>query len=354
MKKFLLGAALAAGVLAALPAWAGLFSACDAGSNEPRPDWVSQPDYSLKDDYAGVGSAEQDGKSRDEQSKLAESNAKAHLVQNIEVTIRAENEQSTRVSKQGVEKDALSRVTVSAEEVLRDLQIKGRWVDPDTCAHYTLLTISKASVAQAKREKIMKHRLEKFKVQLAEGADRDKNRDIKVRRKYLEDAQALLADTDFSLLPEELGKEVYTKRLNEALALANREASQVKGRMALFAINQDGTLHADVIGRMLDQLRSGDNSTDRLMADCTLEQDCISVAKERGFTMLTLLKTSSQVGTSQMGALKGTLTISRTVYDIESRRVLKGPDTVSAQVIGWSNEELDWVAAAEKAMQGLK
>ncbi|HLP97296.1 MAG TPA: LPP20 family lipoprotein [Sideroxyarcus sp.] len=337
-----------------MPTWAGLFSSCDAGSHEPRPEWVSKLDYSLPGHYVGVGSAEKDGKSRDEQSKSSEENAKSNLIQQIEVTIKAETEQSTRVSKQGVQQDATSKVSVTAEEVLRDLKVKGRWLDKDSCTQYTLIAISKESVAQAKREKIMKNRLEKFKLELAEGSDRDKNRDIKVRRKHLDDAQALLADTDFGLLPEELGKEVYTKRLNEVLGQLGREAAEVKGRTALFALNQDGKLRADVLGKMLDQLRSSDNTTDRLMADCNTADDCISRAKERGFTMLTLLKANSRVEISPMGALKGTLTISRTVYDIESGKVLKGADTVSAQVIGWSNEELDWNAAAEKAMQGLK
>lgn len=354
MWKIFVGAALLIGVSLSLPVWAGLFSSCDAGPDVPRPDWVSKLDYSLPGHYVGVGSAERAGKNRDEQVKAAENNAKSSLVQRIEVTIRADNEQSTRMNNQGVQKDVLSKVTVSAEEVLRGLQIKDRWVDQDTCTHHTLMVISKESVAQAKREKTMKQRMENFKLLLADGTDRNKNRDIKVRRKYLEDAQSLLADTDFSVLPEELNKEIYSKRMSDVLALINKETSQVSGRMALVALNQDGTLRADVIGKLLDQLRSGDNSADRLMADCNTVNDCISRANERGFSKLALLKVGSQVGMSQMGALKGTLTVSRTVYDIESHKVLKGPDTVTAQVIGWSNEELDWLAAAEKAMLSLK
>lgn len=346
MNKFLLVAALSAGVLAALPASAGLFSSCDAGSVEPRPDWVSKPDYSLPGYYVGVGSAEADG-------KAAEGDARGHLVQNIEVKIIAETSKTTTDTDGKVQREAQARVIATSDEVLRGLQIKARWIDPQTCTHYTLMAISEKSVAQAKREKLMKQRIENFKVLLADGTDRDRNRDIKVRRKYLEDAQALLADSDFGLLPDELGKEVYAKRLQDAQAMLDREMSHVQGRTALFAINQDVTLSADVIGRMLDQLRAGDNTTDRLMADCNTVNDCIAIAKERGFTMLALLKTGSQIVPSQMGSLKGTLTISRTVYDIESRKVLKA-DTVSAQVIGWSNEELDWSAAAEKAMQGLK
>lgn len=355
MKRIFVGLALVGTLSASLPVWAGLFSSCDYGSAEPKPEWVSNSAYSLKDFYVGVGSAEKDGRSKDQQRETSENDAKSHLVEQIEVRIQAENEQSTRVSNQKVQKDALSKVTVSAEEVLRGLSIKDRWVDKVTCAHYTLMVVSKESIAQAKQEKIMKIRLEQFKKQLAEGGDHEKNRDIKVRRKHLEMAQALLAETNFAFLPEEpLAKEVYAKQVSDALEQLNKESSQAQGRMALFALNKSGMLNVNVIGKMLDQLRAGDNTADRLMTDCKQEEDCITRAKERGFTMLTLLTAGTQIVTSQMGTLKGTLTVSKTVFDIESRKVLKGPDTAFAEVIGWSKAELDWDNAAEKAMQTFK
>lgn len=354
MGNSIVSAILIVGLSSSMPAWASMFSSCDGTSKEARPEWVSQDDYSLPGFYVGVGSAEMGGKSKDEQNETAKNNARSSLVQRIEVTIRAENEQSTRVSNQAVQNDMHSKVSVSAEEVLRDLQVKGRWKDPETCTQYVLMAINKTSVAQAKREKLMKQRLQKFKLLFAEGTDRDKNRDINVRRKLLEDAQSLLTETDFSLLPEELKKEIYVKRVDDALTQVNKAVSQVKGRMAVFALNQDGSLRSEVIAKMLDRLREDRSNTDRLMADCSNVDDCIKRANERGFSMLALLKANGQVTTSQMGALKGTLTVSRTVYDIESRKVVKGPDTASAQVIGWSNEELDWLAAAEKAMQNLK
>jgi len=354
MKKYLVSLLLFSTLSSSLPAWAGWLSSCDEGSKEPRPEWVSDAGYSKPGYYVGVGSAEKSDKSKDEQRKAAENNAKANLVQGIKVTVRAQAEQSTRVSNQGVQKDAMSNVSVSAEEELSDLQVKERWVDKETCTYYTLVVISNKSLEKGKREKTMKSRFAMFEAKLAEGTDSDKNRDINLRRKYLEDARELLAETDFSLLSGKLKKEVYEKKLGDALASLVRVASQSKGRMALFAINKDGSLHESVIGKMLDQLRSGNLAADRLMAKCNEKDECISRAKEQGFSMLTLLTASSQIGTSQMGSLKGTLNVSRTVFDIESHKVIKGPDKVSAQVIGWSNEELDWIAAAEKAMQDLK
>lgn len=334
------------------PAWAGLFSSCEGASKEPRPEWVSKLDYSLPGFYVGVGSAGKEGKNREEQIKAAASNAKSNLAQGIEARIISENKQLTQVNKQGVQQDAQSNVTVSAEEVLRGLKTKDQWIDKDTCSVYTLVVISVDSVKQAKREKSMKLKFEKFKELLAEGEDRNKNQDIKLRRNFLENAQATLADIDLSLLQEEAQGKVYVKRLNDAIILMNKETSQVRGRMALVALNTDGTLNAGVMGKMLDQLRASDIPTERLLGACSTEDDCKTMAARRGFSKLALLKAASKVEISQMGARKGTITIIRTVYDIDNHKQ-QGPHTVSAQVIGWSNEELDWAAAAEKAMQGL-
>jgi hypothetical protein len=67
-----------------------------------------------------------------------------------------------------------------------------------------------------------------------------------------------------------------------------------------------------------------------------------------------MLIADCRVGISQMGSLKGKLTVTKRVYDLDSRKILDESHAMSAEVIGWSNEELDWNAAAEKVMQGLK
>jgi hypothetical protein len=341
-----------AAVLFAIPASSmSLFSSCDDGSAEPRPEWVIRPDYSLPGYYVGVGQSDKSGKA--ERQKESETFAKRDLVEHIEVTIKAENEQSTRVSNQKIQNDAQSKVTVSAEEVLRGLEIKSRWVDKDTCVQYTLMVISNKAIEQAKREKTMKNRLQRFKLLLAEGTSINKNPDINVRRKYLEDAQEMLTETNFILLPEENGKVFYEKQLKDAFASIDKESSQAKG-MALFVLNKDHNLKDGVIGKMVDQLRAADQSTDRLMENCDQEQACIKTAKERGFTRLTMLIADCHVGISQMGSLKGKLTVTKKIYDLDSRKIIDESHAMSAEVIGWSNEELDWSAAAEKVMQGLK
>lgn len=354
MANVILRAVLAAGVLFSLAACSSsqFPPSCESGANEPQPKWVSKLDYSEADYYVGVGSSEKlDASARQAES---EASAKRALVEHINVRIKSDNEQSTSVSNAKVSRDEVSKITVSADENLRGLKTKSRWLDKDRCTLFTLVVVSKKSVEESNLEKIMKIRFEKFKILLADGIDRHKNPDINDRRKNLEDAQGLLLDTDFARLPEENRKPFYEQQLKDAFAAISQEISQAKDRMALFVLNKDHTLNDGVIGKMVDLMREESVSTDRLMEHCEQEQECIRAAHDRAFTKLTILVANCQVETSQMGSLKGRLTVTKKIYDLASRKMLDGSSTRSAEVIGWSSDELDWNAAAEKVIRGFK
>jgi hypothetical protein len=348
-----LGVALAVGISFALPAWSFPWSSsCEEAADKPKPDWI-RDGYGEADLYVGVGSSSKSDKT--ERQAESEALATQHLTEHIEVKINSVNEQSTSVSNQRVQKDALSKVTVSAEEVLRGLHIKDRWMDKESCTLYTLIVTSKKEVALAKREKAMKNLLDSFKALLGEGTNRNKNPDLSDRRKTLEEAQEILAGIEFNLLPEVgEGKSFYKKQLDDAFAAIVKESSQSTGRMALFVLNKDHHLKDGIIGKMVEQLQTVDPSTVRLMENCDQEDDCKKIAKQHGFTKLTMLFANCQVGVSQMGSLKGKLTATKKIYDLDSRKILVVSNPVTAEVIGWSNEELDWSAAAEKVMLGLK
>lgn len=345
--KFILVLFLA---LTAPQAMARLMS-CNLGPEQPKPDWVEKTPYQSGYEFA-VGTAEKEGRGLSELLRAAELNAKGSLARGISVKIKAENAQSTRVNSGNVQQDVVSKITEIAEEELRGIKQRGYWVDQESCNMYVLVYISNAEIAQAKKEKSARQRLERVKQLLADGSDRNRLRDIKVRLQYLQEAESILPDIDFTLLPNEAKRDVFAKRIAEAMEQTKGDASRVSERMALVAMNHEG-IKDGVINKLMDALRAGDNTADRLMADCKTEDECKSIASDRGFSKLALIKVKSNIGTSQMGAMKGTLTITRTILDIRMDKILK-EDNASAQVIGWSNEELDWNAAVDKAVQGLK
>jgi len=61
----------------------------------------------------------------------------------------------------------------------------------------------------------------------------------------------LLTDTNFSFLPEELGKEAYAKQIIVALDQLNKNRCKRRSH-ALFALNQSDLLQESAIGKMLD------------------------------------------------------------------------------------------------------
>ena len=153
------------GLLVSIAAGASPFSMsskCDAGSDEAKPLWVNNPDYKQVGFYLGVGSAEKAKKNIEEQKQASVRDAQTHLVLGIGATVKSESRQRTRVNNQQVEKEDSSELSVIADEDLRGLQFV-YWVDKETCNYYTLARVTTDSVAEAKLERLMKNRLEKFK-----------------------------------------------------------------------------------------------------------------------------------------------------------------------------------------------
>jgi hypothetical protein len=72
------------------------------------------------------------------------------------------------------------------------------------------------------------------------------------------------------------------------------------------------------------------------------------------FTSLMLLEISAQVGITTMGSYKGTIKVTRTIYDTDSPKMEGNKAVGTSVVIGWSDDDLDWATATEKAMEGWK
>lgn len=323
------------------------FNSCE-GTDEPKPAWVSNPGYAEAGSFVGIGMATREGRDAEQQNRMATENAYHNLAQQIEVTITAVNAQKVNVTNQRVQKDESSSVTVSASEVLREVKIKGRWLDVSSCTLHLLMSVSKATIEQTKKEKVMRTRLSQVKSLLTTGGDALKTPDVGLRRKALEEAQWLLAEIDFSVLSDELSKEVYGKQLDDIRAGLSRESLQTEGRTALVVLAKGARLPEAIVSNLYDRAIAQEATLVRL-SDCDSEESCKQRAKEKGFSQLTVYTLATQMATSSLGALTGTLTVTKIVHNLARGNVQKGPDTVQADVVGWNRSAMDWPLAMEKA-----
>ena len=327
------------------------WGSCKFMDEEPKPAWV-EPGYEKRGYYVGVGLAEERD-SVEKQKADSEQNALGNLAQNISVRIESSIRQEMKEGSGGAvdesfEKEISVSSHVSAKELLRGVKVKDQWLDRKKCMLWTLTEISRTSVEKVKTELIMKNKLAFFNELLEKGSDRKKERDVKRRRKYLGDGKMLLAEIDFSYLPAESSRRYYESKLEKALSRINATLGKSKGRTVIAALKSEDSLPDSVVSRILDWARKKEGKADRLVSACHDSGECIRIASERGFSRLMLVKVMTSRGTSAMGAIKGTLTVEYTLFDVETRKVLSGPKSSFAQVIGWSEEEINWNMAAEK------
>lgn len=333
---------------------AGWFSSCKIASPQPKPQWVANMDYALPGFYVGIGSAEKNDQDNEVQRKSSEDNAKLHLTEQIEVTVSSKMDKSTEVKKDSVNKQIKNEVSISTDEILHDLIISDQWIDGDTCTYYTLVKISDASVMLIKHEKLARKRLELIKSLLQLGTDHQKVRNLAKRLKYLEEAESVLIQTDFSLIAEPYAKSMYGKKIADALLDAHQDLVERQASLAIIAYNPDKKISSELITKIINGLIDNKIKSQRLMVECTLADECLDKAKEEGYIKLAWLKVDTLIETSNMGALKGTLNIYKALYNVNSVRPIEDPLIASAQVIGWGSDELNWESATEKAIQMMR
>lgn len=333
-----------------------LFDKCDFMPKESRPQWVNSG-YSKEGYYTAVGLSEKTNSTNlvnfQSQSKQ---DAYSNLAQNITVVVDASIKNEQKVIKDKLKKDEFVKdisisLTLSSKEILSGVEVSGRWLDRKKCILYTSVEVKKSTVERLKREALMKLRVSQLNELLEIVKDKNKEPDINKRREAFGNAGRLFKEIDFKILKDELSKGAYLDKIKSAKLVLKKDIGSTKDRVLVAAITPKGSVPKSVVGRVLDFVKNSLDNADRLQGNCGVVDECLANAHKKGFSRLVLLDINTTVTDSEMGAYKGTLKVNKTVFDVSSKKILKGPDGSFAEVISWSDDELDWNLAADKIIK---
>lgn len=337
-------------ILSVNPAQGGFFGkSCDFMEDAPKPDWVSL-NYDKAGYYFGVGRAGEEDDFKDQKAKSRQ-NALADLIPKISVKVESSvikeiKERTGKDFKSNYRRDVTVSTSVSAKEELRDIKVR-RWLDRKQCELYTIVMVNKKSVD-------MMTKVKRLKNLIARGADAAGEYDLKLRFNTLQDAKHLLGNIDFSFISGELPARSYSVKIEKALKNVADEIENTRGKSALAALNINNKTSPDIIEKLLNHIKSGNEKTERLRGPCSDVNECIKKAANNGYSHLILLTVTTDIERSSMGSFKGTLRVNKKKYNLNTGRFEGTPDEVFAQALGWTEDKLNWDVAAEKIIQSRK
>lgn len=312
---------------------------------KPKPEWVSdgwrKPGY-----YIGVGRADK-RKDAGEWIHAAEQEAINSLSRKISVTVessfRDEMKQSSKEYKQKFEQDIKLVVETSVKENLRGVEITDKWLDKDSCVLWAVAEIPQESVESTRK-------FEKVAYYYNSAADLAKNQNKKVALEYLKDALALLDGINFKYLPESGGKPHWQSKLEREIERLTGDVGSSTGKTLVSPMGVSKDVDKGIVEKVIGAIKAKVKKGERLLGSCESPDACLDIAAGQGYTSLALVKIEQQISQSASGAYKGTLGVEVTLYDAQKRSVLKGPIDEYGQVVGWSEESIDWKMAADKVL----
>jgi hypothetical protein len=335
---------------------AGLLDSCNFLPKKEAPKWV-KTGWSLPDHYVGVGQAGKVDK-KDEQIEASKQSALNDLSQKISVQVSGSLKDTLTSTSSGdkeiFDKEIELVTETSVKETLRDWKVEDRWLDRKNCMLWTLVTVSVESVEEVAAEMQMKSRFKAMVGFYDKGAGPNKVPGKKKELEYLKDAVGLLAEIDFDYLPDARVEEYYSEKYEEAIAALEKDIKNVRGKTIIVPMSAPDLFPPDVVKKIVLRFINSTKNVDQGQRSCGSEKECISMAGSDGYSRLALLKLKKKVEQGSMGAFKGTMTIEAVVYEVSTKKVVGGPVSGFAQVVSWTEDNIDWSMAIEKIFKSEK
>ena len=210
---------------------------------------------------------------------------------------------------------------------------------------------------QQKFEKsIMKVKFNRMHDLYDKGTENKEVRNLNNKIELLSNALSLLDELDFKILQEERKSDFYQQKFNAEIARFKNKLDQNRSRILISHLLQSDKLSQGEVDKIIGHMMSLSNNIIRLSKGCDIVEHCRNISREKGFGRLALVKMNKDIKQSSMGAYKGTLSVEVTFYNVqpENDTIIKGPVFTFGQVMGWTEENLNWDEAIGKIIKSNK
>ena len=210
---------------------------------------------------------------------------------------------------------------------------------------------------QQKFEKsIMKVKFNRMLDLYIKGTENKAVRDLSDKIALLSEALSLLDKLDFKYLPEERKYDYYQQKFNAEIVRFKNKLDQNRSRILISHLLQSDKFSPGEVDKIIGHMMTFSNKIIRLSNGCDTVDHCRDISREKGFGRLALVKMNKDIKQSSMGAYKGTLTVKVTFYNVqpENITIINEPVSIFGQVMGWTEENLDWFEAIDKIIKSNK
>jgi hypothetical protein len=320
---------------------------CNALQATPQPDWIAShqplPGYA-----SGIGTAAI-GSDLNASRAAARTSALSDLAQNIATHISSEitiiRQQGGSASRETTHSEILNTLRARSDLGLEAIEVADQWTDRATCQLWLRLKVPEAQVATARARQLARYTWQAAEANYQRASDT--TLPLGDRQQAIGQARRQLATIEFHHLPDQSA----TAAQQRYQQLEQQLQQQSDANALVILLHPPSPLPIASQNELITRLSHGSRATHLTTLECDTPHHCLQRVKPLNARRLLLLTTKTETQPSQMGSQHATLTLSATLYDVASQRLLYHLAPQSGRLLTFNRDNLPWSQAIDRLMQ---
>jgi hypothetical protein len=202
---------------------------CDFLPIAMQPEWTFEAP-AIEGFYVGVGLAEAEDLSANEQIERAKQSALSDLSSSIRVSVRSslslDIKQSTASGDEEVEKNVHQLTETITKTSLQDVEVDSTWLDRKRCIVWVRVKVSRDIVDEMGRREVNTAKLNQLELHYEQAKNKKsgaEERDVALKQAYV-----LLDEIDFKVLKDSQSKRYYQRLLDSLASSLSKKVGAIQ------------------------------------------------------------------------------------------------------------------------------